>query len=226
MTQRLRLGLECALLFGAAPFALFYLVHTPAADFPIDMGGFEPRRLLFPLLWLFAIAAMWHYKRVHHTQLFPRITWQDVRTFILPRFAVSAAAMVALAFLLEPARFFQFPLERPTLWFAVMLLYPLISVVPQEVLFRLFFMQRYVPLFGTKWPMLLASGLAFGHAHLLFNNSLAYIMSIIGGVFFAMTYARTRNLSLVWLEHSLYGQWVFTVGLGWYFYTGAAASHG
>lgn len=220
------LWVECLTLFGVGPFAFYYLVNTPAANFPIDLGGFEPRRLLFPLLWVLAIAAMLHWRGKYGRRIFERLDWKMIRRHVLPRLALSAVAMLALVWALEPARLFQLPLERPEIWMVVMVFYPLISVVPQEVVFRLFFFDRYASIFAGDRAMILASGFAFGHAHLAFNNVVAYVLSIIGGCLFAHSYARSRSLSLVWLEHSLYGQFIFTVGLGWYFYTGAAASHG
>ena len=227
MRQKTLLWLECIVLFGLLPLPLYYMVITPAADFPIDMGGFEPRRLMFPMLWIVAIAAMLAWKRKHKPErIFRRIPWHDLKVRVLPRFLLAAVLMGIMTYILEEARFLNLPLERPYLWLMIMFFYPLISVVPQEVIFRLFFFDRYAPIFGSGGLMILMSGLAFGHAHLMFNNNIAYALSVAGGVLFALTYARTRSLSLVWLEHALYGQFVFTIGLGWYFYTGAAASHG
>jgi uncharacterized protein len=47
-------------------------------------------------------------------------------------------------------------------------------------------------------------------------------MTLIGGVLFANDYSRHRSLTLTCFEHSLYGCLIFTVGLGRFFYTGAA----
>lgn len=221
------LWLECIALFGLLPIPLYYLVLTPAADFPMDLGGFEPRRMLFPLAWLMAIVMMVRFVRKYpQRKIFPKIHWPDFKKHVLPRFILSACIMGVMVYLLEEARFLQFPRERTEIWAIIMVAYPLISVIPQEVIFRLFFFERYAPIFKGEWPMILASGLAFGHAHLMFNNNIAYFLSIAGGILFSMTYTKTRNLTLVWLEHALYGQFIFTVGLGWYFFTGAAASHG
>jgi hypothetical protein len=43
----------------------------------------------------------------------------------------------------------------------------------------------------------------------------------IGGVFFARTYTARPSLALVVAEHALYGCFLFTLGLGHYFYHGA-----
>ena len=47
-------------------------------------------------------------------------------------------------------------------------------------------------------------------------------MTAAGGWLFARDYARHRSLTLVCLEHAAYGCVIFTVGLGRFFYSGAA----
>jgi hypothetical protein len=103
----------------------------------------------------------------------------------------------------------------------VMMLYPLLSVVPQEFLFRIYFMQRYRPLFGEGALMLWVNALVFGWAHIFFLNPIAPLLSVIAGLLLADTWRRTRSLRAVWLEHALYGQIVFTCGLGWFFFHGS-----
>jgi hypothetical protein len=65
--------------------------------------------------------------------------------------------------------------------------------------------------------MSLASALVFAWLHMIFRNHLAVILTLVGGWFFAQTCARTHSLRLVCLEHSLYGNLIFTIGLGNYF---------
>jgi membrane protease YdiL (CAAX protease family) len=133
-----------------------------------------------------------------------------------------AGAVVGLAvWFFLPERFLAFPAQRPQLWLMVMLLYPLVSVYPQELLFRTFFFHRYRPLFGDRWAMITMSALAFGAAHLFFANPVAPIMSAIGGGLFAWTYARSGSTLQSVIEHALWGDLIFTIGLGWYFYGGA-----
>jgi len=64
---------------------------------------------------------------------------------------------------------------------------PLVSVYPQELLYRAFFLHRYQPLFGRGWGMLLASAMAFGFVHIIFRNSLAVALCVIGGFLFSLT---------------------------------------
>jgi len=71
--------------------------------------------------------------------------------------------------------------------------------------------------------MILASALVFAFAHVLYINWIAPLLSFIAGIIFATTYAKTKSLALVTIEHGLYGNALFLVGLGWYFYGGAVA---
>jgi len=50
---------------------------------------------------------------------------------------------------------------------------------------------------------------------------LAVVMTSIGGLIFGWRYMKSRSLAAVSFEHALYGQLVFTIGLGRYFYHGA-----
>lgn len=135
-------------------------------------------------------------------------------------FAVAALGMGLAVWLLRPDLLFEFPKRAPRIWIAVMCLYPLFSVYPQEIVYRAFIFHRYRAIFPQPWFVVALSALAFGYAHVLFKNEVAVLLSIVGGAFFAWTYQRTHSILLVWIEHALYGCFIFTVGLGYYFYSG------
>jgi membrane protease YdiL (CAAX protease family) len=107
-----------------------------------------------------------------------------------------------------------------------MLAYPVLSVYPQGVLYRAFFFERYAPLFPGRWMMILASAAAFAFLHVIFRNPLAPAITFAGGLLFAARYAATGSLATSCLEHALYGCWLFTVGLGQFFYHGTMAAVG
>lgn len=48
------------------------------------------------------------------------------------------------------------------------------------------------------------------------------VLSLIGGWLFTRRYQRSRSLLAVAIEHALYRQLVFTIGLGEFFYHGAS----
>lgn len=138
---------------------------------------------------------------------------------ILTLWALSAVLAVAVVAAVFPDQLFAFPREQPLLWLAVMVFYPLLSVYPQELVFRAFLFERYGQAFGT-WTVA-ASAAAFGFVHIVFGSWVSVVLSAAGGWIFATRYHRTRSLLAASIEHALYGMLVFTVGLGQYFFHGA-----
>src|SRR5581483_11123551 len=136
--------------------------------------------------------------------------------------AAGPAVIGGAGWCLNPRELFRFPREQPVFWAVVMVAYPILSVWPQEIIYRAYFLQRYRPILGNTWLLLLASSVAFAFAHIVFANSIAIILTFVAGWLFATTYMRTRFLPFVAVQHSLYGCAVFTIGLGHYFYHGTA----
>jgi hypothetical protein len=50
------------------------------------------------------------------------------------------------------------------------------------------------------------------------HDGAAIAFATLGGLMFAATYERRRSTLLVSIEHGLYGDFIFTVGLGGLFY--------
>src|SRR5262249_60664800 len=96
--------------------------------------------------------------------------------------------------------------------------YPLFSVYPQELLFRAYFFRRYQGLFGTGAGLIAAAALAFSFVHIIFGNWISVALTLIGGVLFGMTYRQSGSLLLTSIEHAVFGNFLFTIGLGEYFY--------
>ena len=208
MRFKLYLALEFALIFAGAPLLI---------------GFVQDRLLMAGLLWAGALGAfLWLRRRRRTGELArPSVSRRDV-THVGLRFLAAAAALSLCILWLAPADLFGFVRESPARWALVMLLYPLLSAWPQEMLYRAFLFERYRPLFPGIAAPVLVSALAFGLMHLIFGNWLAVALSAAGGLLFASTYARTRSLALCTAEHALYGGLIFTLGLGRYFYSGAA----
>ncbi len=191
---------------------------------PLMMRYVLPPRIIVGVIWLMAIygvvalklanpgVAPFHWK-------FSALNWTNIRP-MLWRFVLCAAPLTALVAVVMPEQLFSLPRERPQLWMFVMVFYPLLSVIPQQIIFRGYFFERYKNLFTTPVTMIAASALCFSFGHLLFQNWVAPLLTLIGGAIFAHTYHRHRSLALVWFEHALYGCFMFTVGLGKYFYHG------
>ena len=113
--------------------------------------------------------------------------------------------------------------NNPEILWKIMILYPIFSALPQEFIFCKFFFYRYKSFFKSKITLVIASTLCFAIAHILFLNLIAPILSLIGGFLFANSYRKHKSLLLVSIEHGLYGNTLFFVGLGWYFWGGSLA---
>lgn len=212
MNSRLYLCFECLILFGVVP-GLLILIQLH--------GGFPFFGVLIGLLILTLILSAFDPNvrfRFSHSGSAIRSCMKKVGV----RLPLSAFLLTLLTMGLYPELFLRLPREQPRIWILVMCLYPLLSVAPQEFIFRSFFMQRYRPLFGDGQAMLWTNALVFGWAHVFFLNAVAPLLSVIAGYLLAATWKQSKSFLLVCLEHAVYGQIVFTSGLGWFFYTGSA----
>lgn len=134
----------------------------------------------------------------------------------------NALAVTAATAVMRREDLFDLPRRNPLIWLAVMVLYPMLSVYPQELIFRSFLFHRYKPVFGEGPAMVAASAAAFGYVHIVFGSWFSVAASSVGGWLFAARYLRTQSLFTASVEHAAYGMMVFSVGLGRHFYHGAA----
>lgn len=203
----------------AAEFILLFAI-LPVAVLALPRSVWS-----FPLLWLVALYCYGVLRRQHG--FISRSLWSPpsaprTAPSILALFIPAAASATAAVALFAPTAFLSFPRNRPGLWAAVMLLYPLLSVIPQTIIYRVFIFHRYRPLFPTRTALILASAVAFSWVHIVMRNPLAPALTLLGGLLFAWRYAKTGSVLVSAAEHALYGCLIFTIGLGGYFYMGAA----
>ena len=144
---------------------------------------------------------------------------------VLLRALVVFFVCLGLVMLLSPATAFALPRQRPGFWPVVLVLYPVLSVLPQEIIFRLYFFQRFEKVCHGYRPLLiLLNAFCFSWLHIIYIGWFAMVSTFVAGFFLARSYARSsradggRTLLPVLVEHSLYGQIIFSVGLGRYFY--------
>ena len=197
---------EFLLLFLALPLAYrFSPVRIPA----------------LPLLWVVSGYALWQLIRDPHLnrgQLWNAVRLPSHLPAILAIFAAAALLLWLGVHRFAPQLEWSFVRRHPAFWALVMVAYPVLSVYPQGLLYRAFFFERYAPLFPGRWTMIVASAAAFAFLHIVFRNPLAVALTFAGGILFAFRYAETGSLATSAFEHALYGCWLFTIGLGQYFY--------
>lgn len=211
-----RLAVEFTAIYIAFPLFMY--------TYRVDMG-----KLVIPILLVTGSACLLVLRRdadFDRRQLWnPEALRMRLRPTMI-RFALGAAMLAYLVWRFEPENLLSMPRKETLLWLLLMVLYPILSVYPQEIIFRTFLFHRYRPLFRRTRHVVVASGIVFGLAHIFLANWIAPLLSTIGGFLFALTYAKTRSTLQASLEHGLWGDFLFTLGLGWYFYGGAVAETG
>ena len=147
----------------------------------------------------------------------PRVPAGEWRRVLI----VYSVAIVFLSLLLwwiDRSAMFSLVRQHTGLWVLIMVGYPLLSVFPQELIYRAYFFERYQPLFGGSYGMVLASAVFFSFGHAVFHNWVAVALTFPAGLIFGRTYQRTSSLTVVCVEHGLYGCAAFTIGYGKYFF--------
>ncbi len=134
--------------------------------------------------------------------------------YIIFRFVVLIVSTTLLMYFFNGEKLFLVVRRNIVFWLGLSLFYSTISVYPQEFLYRTFFFTRYGFLFKKPWVLIAVNAVLFSFAHVAFKNLLVLLLTLAGGVIFAITYSKTKSLLLTSIEHALYGSWLFTVGMG------------
>lgn len=192
---------------------------------PTVIITFRLAPFMFSFLWgvaFFCWAVMYLADKDYWTKIlkFEAVNAANMKT-ILPRWIACTVGMIVFIYFYDPGRMFYIIENRPEVIPVILCAYPLLSALPQEMIFCGYFFERFKPIITSERAMIIASALVFAYAHVLYINWVAPLLSLIAGLIFASTYSRTRSLALVTIEHGLYGISLFMIGLGWYFYGGA-----
>jgi membrane protease YdiL (CAAX protease family) len=140
--------------------------------------------------------------------------WKAFWKSTIIKFLIIAFVTSLFVWFTAPKSLFSVMLNKPKLWLLILIFYSVFSVYPQELLYRTFFFKRYSALFKNENLFIFINALLFSLAHLFFKNTLVLLLTFIGGILFAITFNKTKSTFLVSIEHSIYGCWLFTVGMG------------
>ena len=196
--------IEFVIMFIGLPL-VFYLEF-----FPI------PKLLILFVITIYCVVILIRQRVFRTTE--PTVSRKSYLKKILRRFVLLSVVLLLITLVLSPKTFFVLPRQRTALWLVILFLYPLLSAFPQELIYRMFFFHRYASIFKSSTLMIITSVLTFGFLHIIYHNIPAIIFSLTGGYLFAKTYHESRSLLLVSFEHAIYGAFIFTVGLGQFFY--------
>jgi membrane protease YdiL (CAAX protease family) len=142
------------------------------------------------------------------------IPWKSFWRRIGITFIVVILATTLYVWYQDPEALFFVPINQPWLYIAILFVYTFLSVWPQEIIYRTFYFERYDRLFTNKKLFLFVNAIVFSLAHLFFRNTLVLVLTFVGGLIFGATYVKFKSTTAVSIEHALYGNWLFTVGMG------------
>ena len=193
--------LEILFLYIATPLILF----TPT---PAWLKGIYFLLSLSYTIWVGITKENIRFKRVK-TKVYKRIFSVIGLRMILITVATSAFILFT-----NKEAFFDVIINKPLMWLGFSLIYILVSVIPQELIYREFFIKRYSDLFQNKTVLLIVNALLFSFAHIWFKSWIVLGFTFVGGIMFFLTYQKSKSLFVVILEHFIYGIWLYSVGYG------------
>lgn len=200
------LWIEFLGLFVGAPIAVALLL-PPSQMFPALLALTVVGLILLHLTPGFQWRRLWD----------GTVSWRILGIFAGITFAGGVAVMLWRA----PGQLFLLVEEQPWLMLSIALLYPPVSALPQELLFRPLFFRRYAALLPRPHNLRIALNAAiFSLAHLMYWSWVVAAMTFVGGLVFAWAYLRSGGFVMALVLHSVAGVILFAVGLGIYFYSG------
>lgn len=189
---------------------------------PLLIAVLFPPDWMFPALFFFTAVGIALLRRTpgfSWAEL--RYGWRNWRWAEVIGFALAMAAICsALVMATRPDAAFFLLLNRPEFLVVIWLGYPLLSALPQELLFRTLFYRRYHAILpdGTALPLLNAGLFAF--AHLMYWSWIVTVMTFAGGLLFSWAYRKRGSFFYAVLLHAIAGNIIFAAGLGVFFYSG------
>ncbi|WP_347267094.1 CPBP family glutamic-type intramembrane protease [Paracoccus sp. (in: a-proteobacteria)] len=198
-----------------AEFAALYL------GAPLAMALFLPHGMLFAALALFSaagLALLWFSGGFDWRGLLRGwgvLPWPEMAAVTAATLGLGAAILA----ISHPGAIFNLARDRPGFMALVWVLYPVLSALPQELIFRPLFFHRYGAVLPAGRAAIWLNAGVFAFAHLMYWSWVVAGLSFLGGLVFARAYL-TRGFPAAWVLHALAGNALFTVGMGAYFYSG------
>ena len=198
---------------------------------PSSIVAFNLSKYILLMLWGVFIYTIFVYFFVYKKKLLIRnffnVNWKKNKKYLIylfTRWVLLSVILFFFTYFFFPEKLFIIQKNNEGLISKILLFYPLLSAFPQEFIFCTFFFLRYSNIFKKNRHMIIMSAIIFCFAHIFSLNFIAPLISIFGGYFFANTYNKTGSLLIVSLEHAFYGNTLFFLGLGWFFWGGSVGS--
>ncbi|WP_282602529.1 CPBP family intramembrane glutamic endopeptidase [Paracoccus sp. PARArs4] len=188
---------------------------------PLAMAVFLPPGRLFQALALFSLAGI---ALLYVTGGFQwrtlirgwrRLPWLEIGGISLATLLAGWAILATL----QPDALFSLIRQRPEFLPFIWVFYPLLSALPQELIFRPLFFHRYGAILPEGQAAIALNAAVFAFAHLMYWSLIVAVMTFVGGWIFGRAYLR-HGFPSAWVLHAVAGNVLFAVGMGAYFYTG------
>ncbi len=140
--------------------------------------------------------------------------WTQMFIRVMVFFVLSVIAVI----IFMPENLFIIPRTNPLLFILIFIFYPIWSAYPQELIYRAYFYHRFSSVFKNERLSIIINALLFSFSHVIFNNWIAIVLTFFASLLFSHIYKKSNSLMVIFIEHALYGNIIFTVGLGNYFY--------
>ena len=189
----------------------FIFLILPSAIFFLDSSIIV--FLTLYLVFTLSIVILYFDKSFSFTSLRKKVDWEFIIIFSIIFLSLGFFYVI----LVDKDLLFIFPKTNFELWLLVILIYPFLSVIPQEIVYRVFFFQRYFPNERSFYFLTLLNMIVFSYGHIVFNNVHAILITAIVSPVFTYAYLKKSFFTCIIL-HALGGQIIFTLGLGKYFF--------
>jgi membrane protease YdiL (CAAX protease family) len=190
-------------------FIIFILIPVSfALDYPIWI-----KLILGVLGFIYVIFILLRIEK-NKLKIAPNLDWKVFFKRTMIQWTGIAILTIIYMWIMDQPNLFIVVLNKPFKWLMLVFVYSFFSVYPQELIYRTFFFQRYRSLFKNEILFIILNAALFSLAHIFFRNGLVMVMTFIGGIFFALTFKKTKSTLMVSVEHAIYGSWLFTVGMG------------
>lgn len=135
----------------------------------------------------------------------------------IPRIIILSVLLIWFTWWIFPDLLLYYPRENFEKYLITFFLYPLASVIPQELIYRVYFFHRYRTLVPERFLLMLSNAIIFGLTHWIYGNWVAPIATFLVSWIFIYSYLKSKSLLNVSLEHYFYGLIMFTIGFGYFF---------
>ena len=206
---------QLGVVYYSLEFILFFIGIPLFLLFEADL--IHPSSVLVPFLILvFLILAFTRSFKWRELYDFP-IRLTDFITHLVIAFGISML-MLGWVYFFDNNNLFNLPRGNLKVWLMLTTFYPVFSAYAQEVIFRTFLFKRYEQILGKGWLIIFASAGVFSFAHIFYYHPVSMVLTFVLGLYLAWLYQKTRSVLFVAFLHGLYGNMVFTIGLGHYFW--------